>query len=103
LARIGPFHPDTVYRLLRAPLVARLLAFPFSRTLRGTYCSMAGDLSNGPTELDNYNGYLLALAGDLDVPLNRRVYSVVKRIENEQLTPNLHRLDELLTSPTGGP
>ncbi len=102
LARIGPFHPDTVYRLLRAPLVARLLAFPFSRTLRGTYCSMAGDLPNGPTELDNYNGHLLALAGDLDVPLNRRVYALVKRMEDERLTPNLHRLDELLTSSIGG-
>ena len=37
-------HPDMVDRLLRLPLVARLLAIPFAKTLRGTYCSMAGDL-----------------------------------------------------------
>jgi 2-dehydropantoate 2-reductase len=49
LAKIGPFHPDTVNRLLHLPLIARLLAIFFSRSLRGTYCSMAGDLPDGPT------------------------------------------------------
>ncbi|NIM94950.1 MAG: ketopantoate reductase family protein [Anaerolineales bacterium] len=98
LERIGPFHPDTVNRLLHLPVVARLLAIPFSRSLRGTYCSMAGDLPNGPTELDNYNGYLLELAGDIDVPLNREVYSLAKRVEEEGHAPGLRWLDELLAS-----
>jgi 2-dehydropantoate 2-reductase len=95
LERIGPFHPDTVDILLRVPLIARLLAVPFSRTLRGTYCSMAGDLPNGPTELDNYNGYLLSLAGDLKVPVNRRVYEVAQRVEREGHQPDLKWLEEI--------
>lgn len=97
LERIGPFHPDTVDILLRMPLAARLLAVPFSRTLRGTYCSMAGDLPNGPTELDNYTGYLLELAENLETPLNRRVYEVVRRVEREGLEPDLRWLDEIAT------
>lgn len=96
LERIGPFHPDTVYRLLRLPLVARMLAIPFSRTLRGTYCSMAGDLPNGPTELVNYNGHLLELAGDEDVPLNREVYALATEVEERGLAPDHRWLDELL-------
>ncbi len=95
LERVGPFHPDTVNRLLRLPLVARLLAIPFSTTLRGSYCSMAGDLPNGPTELDNYNGHLIELAGDLEVPLNRAVYAWSKRIEADGSKPDLRFLDEL--------
>ena len=101
LARIGPFHPDTVDRLLRLPLVARFLAIPFARTLRGTYCSMAGDLPNGPTELDYYNGHLLELAGDRDVPLNREVYALARRVEKQGLAPGLRWLDEML-EVTGG-
>lgn len=96
LERIGPFHPDTVAVLLRLPLLARTLAIPFSRTLRGTYCSMAGDLPHGPTELDNYNGHLLDLAGEGDFPLNREVYNLVKHVEEEGLEPGMHWLDELL-------
>jgi 2-dehydropantoate 2-reductase len=98
LERIGPFHPDTVDRLLRLPLIARLLAIPFARTLRGTYCSMAGDLPNGPTELDNYNGYLLELAGVRDAPLNRAVYALARRVENERLEPELRWLEELFAT-----
>jgi len=96
LGRIGPFHPDTVDRLLRLSLIARLLAVPFSRSLRGTYCSMAGDLPHGPTELDNYNGHLLSLAGARGAPLNRAVYALARRVEVEGLRPHLHLLDELL-------
>jgi 2-dehydropantoate 2-reductase len=96
LAKIGPFHPDSVAVLLRLPLVAWLLAIPFSRTLRGTYCSMAGDLPNGPTELENYNGHLLKLAGDHDFPLNRGVYAVAKEVEENGLQPGISWLDELL-------
>lgn len=103
LERIGPFHPDTVYRLLQVPLLARLLAFPFSRSLRGTYCSMAGDLPDGPTELDNYNGHLLELAGDGDFPLNREVYALVRRMEEEHVVPDLSFLDELLAAGIPNP
>jgi 2-dehydropantoate 2-reductase len=95
LERIGPFHPDTVDRLLRLPLASRLLAIPFARTLRGTYCSMARDLPNGPTELDNYNGHLLALAGDRIYPVNREVYRLARWIESEGLVPERRWLDEL--------
>lgn len=95
LARIGPFHPDTVDRILRLPLLARLLAVPFARTLRGTYCSMAGDLPGGPTELANYNGHLLELAGDRDVPLNREVYRWAAAVEAEGREPSPRWLDEL--------
>jgi 2-dehydropantoate 2-reductase len=76
--------------------VARLLAVSFSKTLRGTYCSMAGDLPNGRTELDNYNGHLLDLAGDQEVPINRQICKLVRRMERERLAPDLRCLDELL-------
>jgi 2-dehydropantoate 2-reductase len=98
LEKIGPFRPDTVNCFLRLPLVARLLAIPFSRTLHGTYCSMAGDLPNGPTELDNYNGYLLELAGDRRSPLNREVYRLVRRVEEDRSEPGLDWLGALLAS-----
>ena len=96
LAKIGPFHPDTVDRILRYPLVARVLAVPFERTLRGTYCSMAGDLQTGRSEMDNYNGHLLKLAGNADVPLNRMVFDLAKRMESDRAEPGLERLDGLL-------
>jgi 2-dehydropantoate 2-reductase len=101
LETIGPFHPDTVNRLLHLPLVARLLAVFFSRSLGGTYCSMAGDLPNGPTELDNYNGHLLELAGAAEVPLNREVYKLVRRVEDEGRAPELRWLDALSATTTG--
>jgi 2-dehydropantoate 2-reductase len=96
LERIGPFHPDTVAALLRLPLVARMLAFLFSRSLKGTYCSMAGDLPHGPTELENYNGHLLKLAGDQEVRLNREVYALTKHVEENGLQPGISWLDEIL-------
>src|SRR5205085_2512146 len=76
LATIGPFHPDTVMGILRRPLVARALAWAFYPTLRGTYCSMSGDLPRGRTEIDYYNGHLLDLASATPCPLNRRVVEV---------------------------
>jgi 2-dehydropantoate 2-reductase len=103
LEKVGPFHPDTVNWLLRLPLVPRLLALPFSRTLRGTYCSMAGEIETGRTELDNYNGYLLELAGDLDVPVNRAVYTLAKKMEQDRSTPSLSTLDELISAIDGTP
>jgi 2-dehydropantoate 2-reductase len=95
LGKIGIFHPDTVSRILRRRSLANSLAWAFYPTLRRTYCSMSGDLPTGCTEIDYYNGHLIALAGDRPCPLNRRVYELVKRMERERLVPALARLDEL--------
>jgi 2-dehydropantoate 2-reductase len=96
LAKIGPFHPDTVQWILRHRLAARSLAWAFYPTLRGTYCSMSGDLPKGVTEIDNYNGHLIAVAGARPCPLNRRVYELVKKMEREQLQPSAGVLNDLL-------
>ena len=95
LGVVGPFHPDTVQRILRRPAVARAFAWAFYPTLRGTYCSMAGDLPAGRTEIDYYNGHLIELAGDRPCPLNRRVHALVKRLERERVAPHPGVLDEL--------
>jgi 2-dehydropantoate 2-reductase len=95
LAKIGPFHPDAVDRILRRVPVARLLAWFFSFSLRKTYCSMSGDLPRGKTEIDYYNRHLIDLAGDFPCPLNRRIYALVKRMEQERIKPSLDILDRL--------
>ncbi len=95
LGQVGPLPPATVARILARPWLAHLLAWAFYPSLRGTYCSMAGDLPQGPTEIDNYNGHLIALAGDLPCPLNRAVYALVKKIEAERLSPCPELLEEL--------
>src|SRR5262249_3627225 len=95
LAKIGPFHPKTVDRILQHRLVARTLAWAFYPSLRGTYCSMKGDLPAGRTEIDNYNRYLIELSGNRPCPLNRRVYELVKRMERERIPPGVHMLDEV--------
>jgi 2-dehydropantoate 2-reductase len=99
LGVVGPFHPDTVDRILRLPVIARLMAWPFSRSLRNTYCSMSGDIPTGRTEIDYFNGHLIELAGDRDIPLNRLAYNLVKRMEREQATPAPSWLDELFNAP----
>lgn len=98
LATIGPFHPDTVARILDRKSLATVLAWAFYPSLRGSYCSMSGDLPRGRTEIDYYNRHLIDRAGDLPCPLNQRVYALVKRMENERLRPGLNALDELLGS-----
>jgi 2-dehydropantoate 2-reductase len=95
LATIGPFHPRTVQRILRRPWVAKMLAWAFYPSLRGTYCSMSGDLPAGRTEIDHYNGFLIDLAGDRPCLLNRRVRNLVKRMEEEKRCPGLDVLCEL--------
>jgi len=95
LGRIGPFHPDTVNRILRLPLVARAMAPSFARRLRNTYCSMSGDIEKGRTEIDHFNGHLVELAGNRPCPLNRRACSLVKQMQAARDTPAPHRLDEL--------
>jgi 2-dehydropantoate 2-reductase len=96
LAKIGPFHPDTVQWILRHDFAARSLAWAFYPTLRGSYCSMSGDLPKGVTEIDNYNGHLIALAGARSCPLNHRIYELVKKMERERMAPGRQVLDELL-------
>ncbi|HZT80441.1 MAG TPA: ketopantoate reductase C-terminal domain-containing protein [Gemmataceae bacterium] len=95
LGKVGPFHPATVQRILRRPLVARCLAWAFEPTLRGTYCSMSGDLPRGRTEIDYYNGHLIRLAAGRPCPLNRLVYDLVKRMERERLPPAVEVLGAL--------
>ncbi len=100
LGKVGPLHPSTVAEILRRPWLAHALAWAFYPSLRGTYCSMSGDLPKGRTEIDNYNGHLLALAGDAPCPINRRVYSLIKRLERERLAPDLRLLDDLSEGET---
>jgi 2-dehydropantoate 2-reductase len=95
LGKIGPFHPDTVERILSRLPVAGVLSWLFYPTLRKTYCSMSGDLPRGRTEIDYYNRHLIDLAADFPCPLNRRVYELVKRMERERLTPGRHILDQV--------
>ncbi len=103
LGKVGPLHPDTVARILARPWLAHALAWAFYPGLRGTYCSMANDLPAGRTEIENYNGYLINLASRGRVcpdaascPLNRRVYSLIKTMEQQRLPPGPERLLELL-------
>ena len=99
LAKIGPFHPATVNQILNHKYVANALAWAFYPSLRGSYCSMAGDLPKGKTEIDFYNGRLIELAAERPCPLNRRVYDLVKRMECERNKPGLDVLDSLTIDP----
>lgn len=96
LEKIGPFHPNTVARILRLRPMASLLAWVFYPTLRGTYCSMSNDLPAGRTEIENYNGHLIQLAAGRPCPLNTQVHALVKRMERERIPPSLAMLDEIV-------
>ncbi|MCP5274119.1 MAG: ketopantoate reductase family protein [Burkholderiales bacterium] len=89
LARIGPFHPDTVSLILRTPGLPALMAMFFRPSLRGTYCSMAPDflINHGRTEIDAYTGHLIRLAGDFPCPLNRAILSLVEKVVGDGLIP----------------
>ncbi len=87
LGKIGPLHPRWVAQILARPWLSQLLARFFEPSLRGTYCSMSGDLPRGRTELENYNGHLIRLAGALPCPLNRRVVDLVRKMERERIPP----------------
>ena len=94
LGKVGPFHPRTVARILRRGWVARLLAWAFEPSLRGTYCSMAPDLPRGKTEIDYYNQRLVDLAGGRPCPLNRAAVATIKRMERERIVPHSGVLEE---------
>jgi 2-dehydropantoate 2-reductase len=95
LGKVGPLHPHTVARILSRPFVANSLAWAFYPTLRKTYCSMSGDLPKGRTEIEYYNRHLIDLAGERPCPLNRRVYELVRRMEDRRVPPGPRALDEL--------
>src|SRR5919197_6694113 len=90
LGKVGPFHPRTVAWILRRRWLAGLMAKFFEPSLRGTYCSMAGEIEKGRTEIDNYNGHLIRLAEahGTPCPLNRAVYELVTRMTAERAEPN---------------
>jgi 2-dehydropantoate 2-reductase len=90
LGKIGPFHPATVAWILRRKWLAAMMAKFFEPSLRGTYCSMAGEIEKGRTEIDNYNGHLLRLAEKTGTPtpLNRAVYDLVTKMTAERAKPD---------------
>lgn len=95
LARIGPFPPWLVNRILRLPGLAQALAFCFRPGLAGTYCSMAPDMGTGRTEIAAYNGHLKRLAGDESAPVNTAVLNLIDRMQERSLPPCRGRLVEL--------
>ena len=88
-SRLGSSPPSCAGRPWQTPWPGRL------PEPRGTYCSMAGDIVKGRTEIDNYTGHLLRLAGSRPCPLNRRVYDVFKRLEHRREVPGVAVLREL--------
>jgi 2-dehydropantoate 2-reductase len=89
LGKVGPFHPSTVAWILRRKWLARVMAKFFEPSLRGTYCSMAGEIQKGRTEIDNYNGHLIQLAEQTGTPcpLNRVVYDLVVKMTAARAEP----------------
>jgi 2-dehydropantoate 2-reductase len=102
LGKVGPLAPASVARILARPWLARPLAWLFARRLRGTYCSMSGDLPLGRSEADYFNGHLVRLASDFPCPLNRLVLALLERMLDQGLPPGLERLDELWEAFRGG-
>lgn len=95
LAKIGPFHPDTVARILRTPGLPELMSIFFRPSLRGTYCSMASDIGRGETEIDAYNGHVVRLAADFPCPINRAAVRLITRITREGGAPRRSHLEDL--------
>ena len=97
LGKVGPFHPRTVAWILRRKWLARLMAKAFEPSLRGTYCSMAGEIQKGRTELDNYNGHLIRLAekSGAPCPVNRAVYERVRVMTHEREFPKIAVLEQI--------
>jgi 2-dehydropantoate 2-reductase len=98
LEQIGPFHPDTVMRILQTPILPKIMGLFFRPSLRGTYCSMSPDMGSGRTEIDAYNGHLVRLAGGFPCPINSAVINLVDRISRERLPKARTHLHHLATS-----
>lgn len=92
MATIGPFHPDTVSKILKTPGLPEIMAIFFKPSLRGTYCSMAPDMGSAHTEINAYNGYLVELAGDMPCPYNRAAVNMVNTITEQRLRPDYTHL-----------
>lgn len=89
LDTVGPFHPRTVAWILRQKWLARAMAKFFEPSLRGTYCSMAGEIQKGRTEIDHYNGYLIQLAqGRAEARINKAVYELVQSMQERRALPD---------------
>jgi 2-dehydropantoate 2-reductase len=95
LAKVGPLPPDVVAGALTRRWLARPLAWILARALRGSHNSIAADLATGRTEIEHYNGRLVALAGDGPCLLNRMVVALIGRMTARHLPPHPDRLDEL--------
>jgi 2-dehydropantoate 2-reductase len=95
LAKVGPLPPDVVAGVLTRRWLARPLAWILARSLRGAHNSIAADLPTGRTEVEHYNGRLVALAGDGPCLLNRMVVALIGRMTARHLPPHPDRLDEL--------
>ncbi len=91
-AKIGPFHPDTVTKILKTPGLPEIMAVFFKPSLRGTYCSMAPDIGNEYTEIDAYNGHLVHLADSFPCPYNKAAVSMVRHITEKRLQPDYDHL-----------
>jgi 2-dehydropantoate 2-reductase len=102
LGTIGPLAPATVARILSRPWLANGLAWAFYPSLRGSYCSMSGDLPRGRTEMDNYNGHLIRLAGGRPCPLNRAVFDLVNYMARTSERPRTEALERLVPFLTEG-
>ncbi len=89
LEKIGPFRPATVAWILRRRWLASALAGAFEPSLRGTYCSMFGEIEKGRTEIENFNGYLVRLARrrGTPCPLNQAACDLVSRMTAERARP----------------
>ena len=102
LEQIGPFHPDTVMRILHTPILPKIMGVFFRPSLQGTYCSMSPDMGSGLTEIDAYNGHLVRLAGDFLCPINKAVINLVERISGERLPKARAHLRHLAASLPNG-
>ncbi len=90
LGRVGPISPRAVAWILGRSWLADRLARFFEPSLRGTYCSMAGEIVSGRTELEYYNGHLIRLAREAGVacPLNQAVYDQVREMTQARCQPS---------------
>lgn len=97
LGKIGPFSPDTVVSIMSNQLLCNVLSKWFEHSLRGTYCSMAKDFASGKTEIDQYIGRLIRLAGGLDCPLNKLLWEEILEIMDQGNKPDPLLVDRMLS------